>query len=132
MRGSSSPRLLLQEFMRSRHGIVTARDASALGIGRGTMQSLVEARFLEQVGRGIYRSGAWPEMERQLVIGLCGSHPGLAVSHTSAGREWGYRGMADRRLHLLCPHGCSPDIRDAIVHRCRRIDPVDLVEFGDG
>ena len=34
--------------------------------------------------------------------------------------------MRDERIHVLVPHGCSPDLPGVEVHRCRRIDPVDL------
>lgn len=28
----------------------------------------------------------------------------------------------------LVPHGCSPELPDIVVHRCRRIDPIDVAQ----
>lgn len=126
------PRLTVQTWVRSHQGMITARDANRLEIPGDTIQAMVESEFLERTGRGIYRSRAWPERDRQRAIGLCLAHPGLMLSHTSAGQEWQMRRMADRRLHVLCRHASSPMISGVVVHRCRSIDPVDIVEFDDG
>ena len=40
--------------------------------------------------------------------------------------------MADRLIHVLVAHGCSPEMDGVVVHRCRRIDPVDVVQRPDG
>ena len=40
--------------------------------------------------------------------------------------------MTDPRIHVLVPHGRSPEMEGVVVHRCRRIDPVDIVERADG
>lgn len=36
--------------------------------------------------------------------------------------------MHDERIHVLVPHGASPEMEGIVVHRCRRIDPHDVVE----
>ena len=35
-------------------------------------------------------------------------------------------------IHVLVPHGRSPEMDGVVVHRCRRIDPVDIVQRADG
>ena len=40
--------------------------------------------------------------------------------------------MFDDRVHLLVPHGSSPDLPGLVVHRCRKIDPEDVVPLGNG
>jgi hypothetical protein len=40
--------------------------------------------------------------------------------------------MVDPMIHVLIFHGRSPEIDGVVVHRCRRIDPVDIVQRPDG
>jgi very-short-patch-repair endonuclease len=40
--------------------------------------------------------------------------------------------MADPDAHVLITHGRSPEMPGIVVHRCRRIDPVDIVQRPDG
>ena len=40
--------------------------------------------------------------------------------------------MTDPQIHVLVPHGASPEMEGVVVHRCRRIDPVDIVQRTDG
>ena len=40
--------------------------------------------------------------------------------------------MTDPLLHVLISHGHSPTLKGVVVHRCRRIDPVDIVQRSDG
>lgn len=123
-----------QRFVSAHAGLISRRAALIAGVSPSTIRSLVRSDVLVPAGRGIYRSAAWPETERQRGLGLCLVHPTVMLSHTAAGRDWGYRGMIDHRLHVLCPHGSSPQLRypDMVVHRCRRIDAVDVVEREDG
>jgi very-short-patch-repair endonuclease len=54
------------------------------------------------------------------------------IGFTTAGQEWDLRRMRDPWIHVLVPHGRSPEMKGVIVHRCRRIDPVDIVQRPDG
>jgi hypothetical protein len=55
------------------------------------------------------------------------------IARLTAARTWSFRSLPkDRLIHVLVPHGCSPALRDVVVHRSRRIDPVDIVEFSNG
>jgi hypothetical protein len=60
------------------------------------------------------------------MVAACLHVPDGAIGFTTAAQEYGFRGMTDRRVHLLVPHGCSPRVEGVVVHRCRRIDAVDL------
>jgi very-short-patch-repair endonuclease len=63
----------------------------------------------------------------------CAVGPDVAVSHVSAGRMWGLRGMgSDRRLHVIIQGRKQRTVPGAVVHRCYHIDPVDVVERPDG
>ena len=68
----------------------------------------------------------------QLKVAACLRNPRAALAFTTAGQEWGLRRMTDPRVHVLVPHGVTPELEGIVVHRCRRIDDVDLVDRGGG
>ncbi|MBU3689250.1 MAG: DUF559 domain-containing protein [Actinobacteria bacterium] len=81
---------------------------------------------------GVFRSAAWPTSREQLMHAACLRNPRVAVGFTTAGQIHGLRKMTDPRVHVLVPHGSSPELEGVIVHRCRRIDDDDLVVGADG
>ena len=51
------------------------------------------------------------------------------LAFLTAAALWNARRLpSEPKIHVLIPHGCSPEIGDVVVHRCRRIDPVDISE----
>ena len=69
---------------------------------------------------------------QQLMVAGCLRNSYAALAFTTAGQLHGLRKMFDDRVHLLVPHGASPELSGLIVHRCRRIDSEDIVEIGGG
>ena len=65
-------------------------------------------------------------------MALCAMGMSIAIGFTTAFKLWGFRGVVDKRIHILTPHAASPEIAGVVVHRCRRIDAVDLVPRPDG
>lgn len=123
----------LHSWLAAHHGIVTGRDLPALGLGHGDARTLVRAGHLVVVRRGIYRSPHVPLGRTQLMAAACLANPEAAIGFTTAGREWGFRRMAGAEVHVLVPHGSTPELPGIEVHRCRRIDAVDLAgRRGDG
>ena len=68
----------------------------------------------------------------QLKVAACLRNPAAALAFTTAGQHWGMRRMTDPRVHVLVPHGVSPELEGVVVHRCRRIDPEDSVDVSGG
>ena len=68
----------------------------------------------------------------QLKVAACLRNPRAALAFTTAGQEWNLRRMTDPRVHVLVPHGVTPELEGIVVHRCRRIDDIDLVDRGGG
>ncbi len=81
---------------------------------------------------GVYGSRQWPDSRERQLVALCSMGMSIAIGLTTAGTLWGFRAIKDKRIHLLTPHAVSPEVVGVVVHRCRRIDPVDLVERPDG
>jgi very-short-patch-repair endonuclease len=81
---------------------------------------------------GVYRSAQWPESLEQWCVATCARNPTSLISFTTGLKLWHRRSVDNRGVHSLVPHGASPEIPGIVVHRCRRIDPVDVVVRADG
>ncbi|MEO5723344.1 MAG: hypothetical protein ABIQ39_11480 [Ilumatobacteraceae bacterium] len=82
---------------------------------------------------GIYRSAQWPQSANQAMSALCQRNPDAIIAFTSAARIWEFRKIPPENvIHVLVPHGHTPEIAGAVIHRCRRIDSVDIVRRTDG
>lgn len=128
----SSRRTALHEHLARSSGIVSSSDLQALGYTASGAESLVRRGVVRPVLPGVYRSAAWPPGLRSTLVAVCRYSPDAVVSHTTAGQELRIRAMSDPRIHVLVPHANSPEIPGVVVHRCRQIDPVDVVQCPDG
>jgi very-short-patch-repair endonuclease len=63
---------------------------------------------------------------------ICARNEAAVIGFTTAGQEWALRRMRDPMIHVLVPHGSTPELPGVVVHRCRRIDPVDIVQLDTG
>jgi len=83
--------------------------------------------------RGVYRSAQWPFGFAQRLVAACASDAEALIGFTTGARVWRFRRLTrDSRIHVLVPHTRTPELATIVVHRCRRIDPVDRVERPDG
>jgi predicted transcriptional regulator of viral defense system len=128
----SSYRSGLSELFATQQGVVSRRQMREVGCGERTCERLLGRGEIYRVLPGVYRSATWPFGREQLKVAACLRNPLAALAFTTAGQEWGLRRMTDPRIHVLVPHGVSPELDRVIVHRCRRIDAVDLVERPGG
>ncbi len=82
---------------------------------------------------GVFRLGGAPQTSDQAAALACATGADVLVSHQSAGRVWGFRRLGpSQHLHVLFDGASHHFIPGAVVHRCHRIDPVDVVERPDG
>ena len=123
---SDARRVALHRWLASHHGVISRRALTEIGYSPGAIDHLVEIGALRIVVRGVYHSPTHAFGRSQRMVAACLVAPKGGIGFTTAGQEYGIRGMTDPRIHLLVPHGCSPHIEGVVVHRCRRIDPVDL------
>ncbi|MBI4884836.1 MAG: hypothetical protein HY826_12365 [Actinobacteria bacterium] len=122
----------LDAWFRAHHGIINATALHHLGCSVRTVRRMVDRQQLTAVQPGVYLSRQWPLGREQLLAAACARNPSALIGFTSAARLWGLRRVEDRRIHILVPHGASPKLDGVIVHRCRRIDEVDMVQRADG
>ncbi|MBK5221743.1 MAG: hypothetical protein JJE52_02485 [Acidimicrobiia bacterium] len=120
---------LLHDWLRTHHGVITRRRLIEIGFTRSAIGWLLRRHQLRPIWDGVYLDGTHDLGRLQLMTAICQRYPLAAIAFTTAGREWGYRGMLDPRIHVLMPHATTPElsgIDGVVIHRCRRIDPVDL------
>jgi very-short-patch-repair endonuclease len=122
----------LDAWFRAHHGIINAQTLQHLGCSVRTIRRMVDREQLAAVQPGVYLSRQWPLGHEQLLAAACARNPAALIGFTTAASLWGLRRVEDRRIHVLVPHGASPELDGVIVHRCRRIDDVDIVERDDG
>ncbi len=113
-------------------GMISARQLIEKGCSERTIRRMASEGALQTVLPGVFRSPAWPMGREQLMVAGCLRNSAAALAFTTAGQIHGLRKMFDDRVHLLVPHGSSPDLPGLVVHRCRKIDPEDIVPLGNG
>jgi very-short-patch-repair endonuclease len=120
-------------WLASHHAVISSTELERFGITPREIQRLLRERRLVSYIRGVYRLAGAPETTHQAAALACTCGPDVAVSHTSAGRIWGFRQLgADRQLHVLIGGPAHRRLPGATVHRCHHIDAVDLVDRADG
>ena len=125
-------RRTLDHWLRTHHGVVSAPQLQALGCSNSTVYRMVEREELVPLLPGVFLSAQWPLGPTQRMVAACARNPSAMIGFTTACKEWHLRRVPNSTLHLLVPHGCTPELAGITVHRCRRIDPVDIVERPDG
>ena len=120
-------RIFSQQF-----GMISTRQLVATGVSERTIRRMSTDGSLMTVLPGVFRAPTWPMGRQQLMVAGCLRNSYAALAFTTAGQLHGLRKMFDDRVHLLVPHGASPELSGLIVHRCRRIDSEDIVEIGGG
>ena len=112
--------------------MISARQLIEKGCSERTIRRMASEGALQTVLPGVFRSPSWPMGREQLMVAGCLRNSAAALAFTTAGQIHGLRKMFDDRVHLLVPHGSSPDLPGLVVHRCRKIDPEDIVPLGNG
>ncbi|MBK5223650.1 MAG: type IV toxin-antitoxin system AbiEi family antitoxin domain-containing protein [Acidimicrobiia bacterium] len=120
------PRHPLDAWLARHHGVVSRGQMLALDITSSAIQRTLARGTLSPIRRGIYLSAAHPLGREQLMVAGCLLHPMAAIGFTTAGQKLRFRRMGDDLVHVLVPHDCTATMPGVVVHRCRRIDPVDL------
>lgn len=118
----------MQQSLATHHGVVSIAALEQFGAPRRTVANAVQRGELVPIMLGVLRSPHWPLGREQLMVASCLRNPSAAIAFTTAAQLWGMRRLPrDGIVHVLVPHGCSPALPGVIVHRCRRVDAVDVV-----
>ena len=129
---SSSWRRSMDAWFSTHLGIISVAKLVEFGCGERNIAKMVERQELVTMMPGVFRSAQWPCSREQILAAVCARNLAAMIGFTTAGQEWDLRRMIDPRIHVLVPHGRSPEMEGVVIHRCRRIDPVDIVQRPDG
>jgi hypothetical protein len=125
--------LAIAHHFGAHHGVATRHELMALGMTRRQIGRLVSARVLVPVQPAVYRLVAVASTIEQQAAAVCAAHPELVVSHATAARFLGLHPPGNRsELHVTSTGTRNPTLRGVVLHRSFRIDPVDVIERGDG
>lgn len=122
----------VDEWLSTHHGIIGSEGMRACELSTRTAQRWVEQGRFQRLMPGVYRSAQWPESLEQWCVATCARNSSALISFTTGLRMWHRRNIPLSGVHALVVHGASPELPQVTVHRCRRIDPVDIVERPDG
>jgi hypothetical protein len=127
-----SSRQRVDAWLAEHHGVISIPEAVRLGVPRRTLYDAVDRGEFVLPLPGVLRSRQWPNGREQLMAAAVARNPAALIAFISGAEEWGFRRLPrQQRVHVLVPHGCSPVMDGVVVHRCRRIDPVDIAVRGD-
>lgn len=123
----------LHVWFAQHNGVVGLARAQTFGLSRSAVYRLADRGELKLLQPGVFQSTQWPTGELQLMTAVCVRNPHAVIGFLTAAKTWTFRSLRkDRLLHVVVPHGSSPELQGVVVHRSRQIDPVDLVLRTDG
>jgi len=106
----------LIEYARAHGGIVTAREALALGMSSTTLARRLEAGVLVRIKRGLFRLAGTEEEHDSTLEAAC-RHLDAVVSHESAGRLHRFDGLAWINPTVTVPHRHTKHFEGVHVHQ---------------
>jgi hypothetical protein len=119
-------RQALDAWLLRHRGTVTAARLLDLGVTPDEARYLRRSGHLVPLFPGTYRCASHPETEAQRLAAICAHNPAAVIGATTASRHFGVRGMQDGLIHVLSPHGSSPQLPGVVVHRTRQLEDVDV------
>lgn len=125
-------RASVDHWLGDHHGIITADKLIGLGCSLRTIRRMVAAGSLVPVYPGVFRGRQWPDGLMPRLVAVCDRAPDATIAFTTGSRLWNWRRVDDDRTHILIPHRSTAALDGVIVHRCRNIQPVDIVQRPDG
>jgi hypothetical protein len=124
--GNKTPRVI--EHARSNGGIITTREAQALGMDRSTLARKVEAGIFTRVGRGTFAL-AGVEPAHDLDLEAACRRLNAVVSHQSAGRLHDFEGLLWSAPTVTVPHRLTHEHPGVYVHQSTDISDDHVVEI---
>lgn len=109
----------------SQHGLVTTRQATDLGVGRGAVNYAVANGRWRRPAPGVLTIGAAPATLPQRILATVLSIGDAWASHTSAARLWGWE-VRHSKVEVVIHRSRELKRRGAHVHRSIRLGPEDV------
>lgn len=110
---------IVRDMASGQHGVMSARQLAARGIGARRLRALVDRRVLERLSPGVYRLEGTPATALQAVlVAVLDAPPGAVASHQTAAALWNLPGYdLHGEMHVTVPRqGVTARRRLAVVH----------------
>jgi very-short-patch-repair endonuclease len=117
----------LQVITCRQHGLITTRQAMALGVTPKALAAAAKRGWLRTVRRGVYAVSGAPESRWQAIMAAAlAAGPDAVVSHRSAAAIHGFAGIIDDLPELTVSNGGRRVLAGVRVHQSRRLVPEDF------
>jgi hypothetical protein len=117
----------------ARHGIVSGVELLADGMSRHSLRRAVAAGTFAVYHRHVYRVATSPDTFEARCAAACLADPFALITGVAAARLWEFRHVFRSDVPtVLVAHDRSPLTSGVILRRSNVIDPIDVVERGDG
>jgi very-short-patch-repair endonuclease len=118
----------LIEHARSNGGVITTREAEALGLSRATLARRVNAGVLARTQRGVFLLAGQEDDDDSWLEAACRCLNAV-VSHESAGRIHGFEGLKWVKPTVMVPHRHTKVFGDVVVHQSTDISDEHVVSI---
>lgn len=118
-------------------GVISLEQLLRIGYSRSTVYRMAKLGELDLLLPGVFKGSQWPTGRDQLMAAACVRNATAAICSVTSAEMWAFRRvLKDPLIHILVPHSCSAEFglqhEKFVIHRCRQIDPVDIVRRTDG
>ncbi|HET7589189.1 MAG TPA: type IV toxin-antitoxin system AbiEi family antitoxin domain-containing protein [Solirubrobacterales bacterium] len=121
------PDAVVARIAARQHGVVTAKQLAAAGIGRAAISERAKRGRLHRLHRGVYAVGhRAPSRHRRWMAAVLACGDGAVLSHHSAAALWGLLKPIQGPVHVSVPTTSGLKKRHGIhIHRCLSLRPAD-------
>jgi hypothetical protein len=120
--------LLVIEHARANGGIITTREAQALGMDRTTLSRRADDGIFTRIGRGMFAL-AGADLAHEVDLEAACRRLNAAVSHQSAGQLHGFEGLVWAAPTVTVPHRLTHTYPGVFVHQSTDISDEHIVEI---
>jgi hypothetical protein len=109
-------------------GLRPRRQLRELGLSPHQIKRRVSMGAVVEWHRSVFVVGGVPVTAKMRAVAACAAEPTVVVSHASAGRRLGMRGIGvDERLHITTNGTGRRSFAGCVVHASFKMDPKDVV-----
>ncbi|CAN5363644.1 hypothetical protein BH20ACT9_BH20ACT9_12540 [soil metagenome] len=120
----------LRAIAEGQHGLVTTRQAAAVGISRRRLHSMRARGELVRAHRGVHRfAGTAATGQARVLAAVLATGPGAVASHQTAAALLGLRRLGEPgRVHVCLQDTTPQRVEGVVVHRTVDMPPCDVTD----
>jgi hypothetical protein len=127
-----NPLVRVAPFSERQHGLIARRQLLEHGVSRHEIRTLLNARTITRLRRGVYvLTGARRSWEQALLGATLATGEGAVASHASAARLWRMKFTGETGFEVVVPRGRQHEIEGVRVHTSSVLEEVDVTTRDD-